>query len=59
MHLELHVGDVGIGASCLFRKKFLEQTCVKAGLPKSAWQDPQTIIHTFEAEVFSDTQDSL
>lgn len=38
------------------REKFLEQTCLKAGLPKSAWQDPQTIIHTFEAEVFSDTE---
>jgi len=41
------------------RKKFLEQTCLKAGLQKSAWQDPQTIIHTFEAEVFSDTQNFL
>lgn len=38
------------------REKFLEQTCLKAGLPTSAWQDPQTIIHTFEAEVFSDTE---
>jgi AmmeMemoRadiSam system protein A len=38
------------------REKFLEQTCLKAGLPPSAWQDPQTIIHTFEAEVFSDTE---
>ena len=39
---------------CWNREKFLEQTCLKAGLPKSAWQDPQTIIHTFEADVFSD-----
>ncbi len=39
------------------RKRFLEQTCLKAGLPGSAWQDPRTIIHTFEADVFSDTPD--
>lgn len=37
------------------REKFLEQTCLKAGLPKSAWQDPQTAIYTFEADVFSDS----
>jgi len=36
------------------RKTFLAQTCRKAGLPESAWNDPDTIIHTFEAEVFSD-----
>jgi AmmeMemoRadiSam system protein A len=33
---------------------FLEQTCRKAGLPESAWKDPDTVVHTFEAEVFSD-----
>ena len=37
------------------REKFLEQTCKKAGLPGSAWQDPQTIIYAFEADVFSDS----
>jgi AmmeMemoRadiSam system protein A len=36
------------------RKTFLAQTCRKAGLPESAWNDPDTIVHTFEAEVFSD-----
>jgi AmmeMemoRadiSam system protein A len=36
------------------RMTFLKQTCRKSGLPESAWQDPATIIHTFEAEVFSD-----
>jgi AmmeMemoRadiSam system protein A len=35
------------------RETFLEQTCRKAGLPVSAWRDPQTSIHTFEAQVFS------
>jgi AmmeMemoRadiSam system protein A len=33
---------------------FLAQTCRKAGLPESAWQDPATVIHTFEAQVFSE-----
>jgi AmmeMemoRadiSam system protein A len=37
------------------RITFLKQTCRKSGLPESAWQDPHTIIHTFEAEVFSDS----
>ena len=37
------------------RVTFLKQTCRKSGLPESAWQDPHTIIHTFEAEVFSDS----
>jgi AmmeMemoRadiSam system protein A len=37
------------------RITFLEQTCRKSGLPESAWQDPHTLIHTFEAEVFSDS----
>jgi AmmeMemoRadiSam system protein A len=36
------------------RATFLEHTCRKAGLPESAWQDPHTVIQTFEAEVFSD-----
>jgi AmmeMemoRadiSam system protein A len=34
------------------RLTFLKQTCRKSGLPESAWQDPQTAIYTFEAEVF-------
>jgi AMMECR1 domain-containing protein len=33
---------------------FLRQTCRKSGLPESAWQDPRTSVHTFEAEVFSE-----
>jgi AmmeMemoRadiSam system protein A len=37
------------------RMTFLEQTCRKSGLPESAWRDPHTVIHTFEAEVFSDS----
>jgi len=37
------------------RATFLAQTCRKSGLPESAWKDPHTIIHTFEAEVFSES----
>ncbi len=37
------------------RATFLEHTCLKSGLSPSAWQDPQTIIYTFEADVFSDS----
>ena len=36
------------------RITFLRQTCRKSGLPESAWQEPQTAIHIFEAEVFSE-----
>jgi AmmeMemoRadiSam system protein A len=31
---------------------FLSQTCVKAGLPRDAWQDPDTEIFWFHALVF-------
>jgi len=37
------------------RTTFLQQTCRKAGLPETAWRDPLTTIHSFEAEVFSDS----
>jgi AmmeMemoRadiSam system protein A len=33
---------------------FLEHTCMKSGLPASAWKDPKTEIYIFEADVFSD-----
>jgi AmmeMemoRadiSam system protein B/AmmeMemoRadiSam system protein A len=31
---------------------FLEQTCLKAGLPPQAWKDKETKIYLFSAEVF-------
>lgn len=31
---------------------FLEQTCRKAGLPRDAWKDPDTVIEAFSAEIF-------
>jgi len=34
------------------RTTFLRETCRKAGLPKEAWQDPDTEIYVFSADVF-------
>ena len=36
------------------RQTFLEQTCVKAGLPRTAWRQPDTLIEKFSAEVFAE-----
>jgi AmmeMemoRadiSam system protein A len=38
----------------LDRENFLAATCRKAGLPASAWNDPDTEIRVFEADVFGD-----
>jgi uncharacterized protein len=35
-------------------RRFLEETCVKAGLERDAWKDPGTRIQSFTAEVFSE-----
>ena len=51
--------DTG-GASCFLRwrqntggiaKRFLEQTCHKAGLPENSWKDDDTKIEIFSAEI--------
>jgi len=34
---------------------FLRQTCVKAGLPPDAWQDADTRLSVFEAQVFAES----
>ena len=34
------------------RETFLDQTCIKAGLPPGAWRQPDTKIEKFSAEVF-------
>lgn len=36
------------------RQTFLEQTCLKAGLPTEAWKDPRTAIESFSAQVFGE-----
>lgn len=37
-------------------KRFLEETCAKAGVPRDSWKDPQTRIQAFTAEVFSESE---
>ena len=36
------------------RTAFVQQTCLKAGLPQDAWRDPQTEIYIFSADIFSE-----
>jgi len=36
--------------------RFLEETCVKAGLERDAWKEPGTLILAFTAEVFSESE---
>jgi hypothetical protein len=36
------------------RQTFIEQTCVKAGLPIDAWKSSRTTISIFSAQVISD-----
>jgi AmmeMemoRadiSam system protein A len=36
------------------REQFLEATCEKAGLARTAWKEPGTRVYSFTAEVFSD-----
>jgi AmmeMemoRadiSam system protein A len=36
-------------------ERFLEETCVKAGLDRTVWKDPETRIQAFTAEVFSES----
>jgi AmmeMemoRadiSam system protein A len=36
--------------------RFLEETCVKAGLERDAWRDAGTLIHAFTAEIFSESE---
>jgi AmmeMemoRadiSam system protein A len=37
-------------------RKFLEETCVKAGLEREAWRNRETKIQGFTAEVFSESE---
>lgn len=36
-------------------RRLLEETCVKAGLDREAWRDPETKIQGFTAEAFSES----
>jgi uncharacterized protein len=37
-------------------RRFLEETCVKAGFDPNAWREPETKIQGFSAEVFSESE---
>jgi uncharacterized protein len=39
----------------LNREQFLEQTCIKAGLPRDAWRDLEARLFGFTCEVFSES----
>jgi uncharacterized protein (TIGR00296 family) len=38
------------------REEFLQGVCYKAGLPGNAWQDPNTELYWFTAEVFGEEE---
>jgi AMMECR1 domain-containing protein len=40
-------------------QRFLEESCVKAGLQRDAWKDPATRVQAFTAEVFSEAAFTL
>ncbi|MGB7281588.1 MAG: AmmeMemoRadiSam system protein A [Candidatus Acidiferrum sp.] len=42
----------------LGREQFLEETCRKAGLNAEAWREPETQIHGFICEVFSEGENA-
>jgi AmmeMemoRadiSam system protein A len=37
------------------REQFLEQTAIKAGLPRNAWKSENVTVHTFTVEKFSES----
>jgi AmmeMemoRadiSam system protein A len=39
--------------------RFLEETCVKAGLGRDAWRDPATQLFAFTAEIFSEREQRI
>ncbi len=42
----------------LGREQFLAETCVKAGLPREAWKDPETKLYGFQCEIIAESHDS-
>lgn len=41
------------------RVTFLERTCLKAGLPPDAWQDPEAVVELFSAEEVGEEEPTL
>jgi AmmeMemoRadiSam system protein A len=40
----------------LSREQFLAETCMKAGLPREAWKEPETKLHGFQCEVITEAR---
>jgi AmmeMemoRadiSam system protein A len=40
----------------LGREPFLGETCMKAGLPREAWKDPETQLYGFQCEIISEAR---
>jgi AmmeMemoRadiSam system protein A len=40
----------------LDREQFLAETCVKAGLPREAWKDPETKLSGFRCEIIAEAR---
>ncbi|HWY09432.1 MAG TPA: AmmeMemoRadiSam system protein A [Candidatus Acidoferrales bacterium] len=43
----------------LSREQFLAETCAKAGLPRDAWDDPETKLYGFQCEILAEARSSL
>ena len=43
----------------LSREQFLAETCAKAGLPRDAWDDPETKLYAFECEILTEARGPL
>jgi AmmeMemoRadiSam system protein A len=43
----------------LSREQFLAETCMKAGLPRDAWKDPETKLYGFQCEIIAEARDPL
>lgn len=41
------------------KEVFLEHLCLKGGMPRTAWKDPQTKVEVYEAEYFSEKKMNL
>ena len=41
----------------LGREQFLAETCLKAGLPRDAWKQPETRLYGFECEIVAENSD--
>jgi AmmeMemoRadiSam system protein A len=42
----------------LSREQFLAETCIKAGLPRDAWKEPETKLYGFRCEIIEEARNS-